>query len=511
MGIGQFRAAHQMGLIAGNGIFIYCTVMMLVLPSIMVWRDVVAGKKRRRDDRPQIIMPGIVKIVRRGWVTLLVVGIILFGLLAWQATKLEFEYDYTKIEAKGLPSMDLLMEMPELFGWGINYGMLFSTSIDEDRKLASRLRLLDSVSRVQAVSDFVPENQEAKLAVIGRIGKAIGGIKSAEPPPEAPLSEEEHGKLVEQLDHLRAMFDDMETLAALGDQAGAEESIQKLKAELDPLIADIKSGDIETRRANLGRLQYLLASDISQMWERFGEMTRSGTLMIEELPPYITDHFIGLDKKYCIYAFPSEIIWNEFFMDKNVHELKSVSPEASGISVIMWSILAQVKHDFLLIGAGAFLAVFFVLLLDYRNAYFSALTMVPLLGGAVMMVGTMAVFDIKLNFVNMCIIPLIMGIGIDYGVYMVHRWKIEGMGTDSIDKVIASTGRGVIYSALTTIVGFGSLSLASYQGLQSLGKMLVIGIAFCLVTAVVGLPSLYNLIGRVMAAMEKRSDQSREN
>jgi len=496
IGVGKFRAADQMGLIAGNGIFTYCAVMMLVLPSLMVWRDIRAGASGRQG-RPPVIMPALARLVRKAWAAILVAGILMFSVLAWKARGMRFEYDYTKIEAKGLKSMELLKKMPELFGWGINYGLVFSHGIEQDRMYAERLRLLTTIKRVQALSDFIPPDQERKLGIIGRIRGIKEEIKPPQPPPGGPVSPDEQKSLVRGLRHLRAMLYDMETLASLGDRQGVEEAVADLGGKLDGLISAIAKTDAQKVRERLGYLQRRLGEETADLWSRFDRMTDSGGLSVEELPSYIKGHFVGVDGAYCIYAFPSGIIWNEFFMERNVYELKSVSPDASGISVIFQSILTQVKHDFLLIGAAAFLAVFLVLLLDYRNVYAALLTMVPLVAGAVMMVGTMTLLDIKLNFVNMSIIPLIMGIGIDYGVYMVHRWIFEGRRRDRIDLVVRSTGRGVMFSALTTIVGFGSLSLASYQGLQSLGQMLVIGIAFCLLTAIVGLPALYHLVGAV--------------
>ncbi len=503
IGVGNFRAADQMGLIAGNGIFTYCAVMMLVLPSLMVWRDVRAGSSRK-ERRPPVLMPWLSRTVRRGWALILVAGIIMFSILSWKATGMQLEYDYTKIEAEGLKSMELLKEMPDLFGWGINYGMVFTHSLEQDRKYAQRLRLLTTINRVQALSDFIPPDQERKLDIIRRIAEVKDAIKPPQPPPEGPVSSKDKKALTKKLEHLRAMLYDMETLTSLGGQQKAEEAISGLGAKLEELISAIEKPGREKVCERLGYLQHRLGEEAAGLWRQFGEMTRSGELTVEELPSYLKGHFIGADGAYCIYAFPSGIIWNEFFMERNVYELKSVSPEAGGISVIFQSILTQVKHDFLLIGAAAFLAVFIVLLLDYRNVYLAILTMAPLVAGSVMMVGMMTVLGIKLNFVNMSIVPLIMGIGIDYGVYMAHRWVFEGRKRERIDIVIRSTGRGVMFSALTTIVGFGSLSLASYQGLQSLGQMLVIGIAFCLLTAVVGLPALYHLIGK----MEEKGKES---
>ena len=62
-----------------------------------------------------------------------------------------------------------------------------------------------------------------------------------------------------------------------------------------------------------------------------------------------------------------------------------------------------------------------------------------------------------------------------------------------IDKIIASTGHAILITSLTTAIGFGSLSFADYQGLSSLGMMMVIGVMCCLYTSIVLLPAILKI------------------
>jgi len=142
--------------------------------------------------------------------------------------------------------------------------------------------------------------------------------------------------------------------------------------------------------------------------------------------------------------------------------------------------------------------VFVVIFLSYRGGFWhTLLTMLPLVFGSISMVGIMNLLKIKFNFINIGMIPLIIGISIDYGVYVVQRWIGEGKGEKSIPKVVESTGRAVALSALTTIIGFGSIIIARYQGLSIMGKTLVIGVGCALVSAVLMLPSLLLIIEKI--------------
>ena len=117
--------------------------------------------------------------------------------------------------------------------------------------------------------------------------------------------------------------------------------------------------------------------------------------------------------------------------------------------------------------------------------------MIPLITGTIWMVGLMNLFGLQLTFLNVMGIPMIIGIGIDDGGHILHRYRIEGPG--KIGTVMRSTGRAVLLTSLTTMAGFGSLMIAKYRGFMSMSSLLVIGVGVCFLTTVMFLPALLNL------------------
>ena len=93
---------------------------------------------------------------------------------------------------------------------------------------------------------------------------------------------------------------------------------------------------------------------------------------------------------------------------------------------------------------------------------------------------------VSLNLANFFAIPILMGIGVDSSIHMLHRAREEG--NDAMD--FGSTRRAVILTALTTTIGFGMLFFASHRGLQSLGIVMAVGSLSCLLAAIVLLPAL---------------------
>jgi hypothetical protein len=92
----------------------------------------------------------------------------------------------------------------------------------------------------------------------------------------------------------------------------------------------------------------------------------------------------------------------------------------------------------------------------------------------------------------MIALPLLMGIGIDYGVHIVHNYLEQ----DRNYRMSPATAIAVTVDALTTVIGFGSLLIASHNGLQSLGRVLTLGIAICTVVSLIMLPALLTLLSR---------------
>jgi hypothetical protein len=97
----------------------------------------------------------------------------------------------------------------------------------------------------------------------------------------------------------------------------------------------------------------------------------------------------------------------------------------------------------------------------------------------------MAALGMSLNLMNIFVILMIIGIGSDYGIYMLHRAREQ----HTVEQ-LAATGRSVAFAALTTIVGFGTLVTTHYPGLQSMGWMTMIGVAVSCLGAVFLLPLL---------------------
>jgi uncharacterized protein len=115
----------------------------------------------------------------------------------------------------------------------------------------------------------------------------------------------------------------------------------------------------------------------------------------------------------------------------------------------------------------------------------------PLLVGVGMTMGVLGVLGVPLNPANLIALPLIVGVGVDNGVHVLHDYADRVPG--KLYRLGAATGRGILVAALTTILGFGTLTLARHRGMASLGLTLTLGVTFCMIAALVLLPAVLRL------------------
>lgn len=137
------------------------------------------------------------------------------------------------------------------------------------------------------------------------------------------------------------------------------------------------------------------------------------------------------------------------------------------------------------------LAVFALVGLDFRNVRASLIVMLPLAIGFTWIGGIMFLDGLKFNIYNIVVLPSIVGIGVDNGVHLYHRYLEEGPG--SLRFILRHTGMAISMATLTTIVGYSGLITASHPGLQSIGRLAVIGIGVTFLTGVIVLPAVLQL------------------
>ncbi len=172
-----------------------------------------------------------------------------------------------------------------------------------------------------------------------------------------------------------------------------------------------------------------------------------------------------------------------------VREVKGA--HLTGVNLVSQRLRHTVWQDAALAGGLGLVLVVGILLWDSRSVRPALLCLLPVAVGVLWALGVMAVVGYPLNLLNVFVITMIIGVGSDYAIYIVHRVR-EGAGIEEL----AATARAVVLSALTTIVGFGTLVTTHYPGLRSMGWMASLGVFFAVFAAVVLVPLVVRPAGK---------------
>ena len=155
-------------------------------------------------------------------------------------------------------------------------------------------------------------------------------------------------------------------------------------------------------------------------------------------------------------------------------------------------------HALWLLGLYVGMVIAVAAVFDFPSVRNLAFALTPPLLGILMMFGAMGWLRIHLNPANIIVLPLILGIGVDNGVYVLHDFRQRTSGY----RMSSSTTNAITLTSLTSMIGFGSMLVASHRGLGSLGLVLVLGLATSLFVSLVVLPSLLTCVAGRLPATE---------
>jgi hypothetical protein len=154
--------------------------------------------------------------------------------------------------------------------------------------------------------------------------------------------------------------------------------------------------------------------------------------------------------------------------------------------------IRSILHDGPIATMASLIAVLIIIAFTIRPAAAALMALATLTLGVLMMVGAAGAWRVRVTFLNFIALPITFGIGAEYALNVVTRYREER----NIIRAVVSTGAAVALCSWTTIVGYGSLLKASNQALQGFGAMAILGEIACLSAAIVALPAVLMWRGR---------------
>ena len=239
----------------------------------------------------------------------------------------------------------------------------------------------------------------------------------------------------------------------------------------------------------------------TQRYRKLKQLMEAKPFDAENIPPNLLKRFMAEDQYLLLIFSPADKnffdVRNIYQLEKEIKELKTILAKKDiHFSVLNENLLAAAILDLVKQKGPQTLAwamglVFLILLWDYRSPRLAFKTFLPLFTGLAVTGALMAVFHIKLNFINMVMLPSIVGIMIDHCVYLGHH--ILDYSRHEATKSVKETGSAIILSALTSLAGYTSLNIAHHAGVRSISHVVEVGIIVCTACALFMLPILFQM------------------
>ncbi len=159
---------------------------------------------------------------------------------------------------------------------------------------------------------------------------------------------------------------------------------------------------------------------------------------------------------------------------------------------IAGEIFERIQRDGKFLLFGTLIAVFLVLLVDFRRPLIALGVLGSVILGVLSIAGGMALTHLSLNFMNAAILPVCVGISLDNAIHVYHRWKEGGAG--SIPRVLGQTMAANALASSTNLIGFAALALTSHEGLRSVAYLAMIGVTATYVSTTLWFPMVFETI-----------------
>lgn len=516
--VARTEGMKEFGLTLGIGIIMTMLAAMLVLPNLLVIRERI---KNRFGKKKKIVEPRDISYQKLGifaewlsksWKFGVIIVLLLITIFGYRGSKITMDYNYLNMEPVGLESIELQDKMIDAFGISSDFALITAKTLDEVQEIVDAAKDMNTAGMVQSIIDYLPPEAEQK----SRAGLVSVIRQTMQRTPVKKYSQLDFSTIVDELFRLEDNIIEIQDLAYIGGQdkvylksallVGAlpdedDPSLKSLNAKLSNIMNDTSAGllnsiveNIDEKLKNASKEVGKFHSDFASNYkEKVIAMANPTPITLQDLPGGIKNQYVGKSgNNFLISIFPKQNVWEINFLKRFSNELSNIDPRATGLPPIFNALMDEIGEDGKLATKLALVVIFFVLLIDFRSIKKVILAMIPLVVGVVWMVGAMEILGLQITLLNIMTIPMIIGIGIDDGVHIVHRYQIEGRNAHK--PVFASTGRAILLTSITTMLGFGSLWFATYRGLGSMGIALFIGVGMCFFATVIVIPVLIGML-----------------
>ncbi len=423
LAISEFRAFREFGVIAAFGMVAVWVAYMALLPALVaLWTRWAPNRPLAPPVRPA--KSYLARYVPRFARPILVVGVLAMLALTVMARDVSFDYDFAALEDGSLPSFRLDHDVNKILGYSQTPVVLLTDRPQDERAVVDELHRRSKQLGKATTIDFVGALED--LVPLGQPAKR------------------------DILDRIALVTDRIDPARIEKDQRGRFEDLRRAVAAKPFARAD--------------------------------------------LPPGIRRQFegIGVSKAGFVLVFPSVSLADGEKVQALAKEVRKVpladgrTVTASGDAMVLADILEMVVRESPWVLLAATLSVLLATWLMLGSLGLALVCIAPTVLSMVALAGVMPLLGLPFNYLNILVVPVLVGTTVDGAVHLVTRLREPG---EPFEAAYAETSRAVAGGLLTSAVGFGALLMADHPGLQSVGKLAILGFTVNLLFMLLFLPA----------------------
>ena len=448
----NFKGMREFGFITGSGVLLTLLVMTTLFPAMLLARERITGTYRPRRLRNFGINRWVAQVVRRPRLYFwgIVAVTVVLGFFAVQLRPAD-ALDLAK-RAKLNPGVRWQLFLQDHLGSSFKSLMVVLHASDPRVVEAAGTRIYQELREfqrrgriylVESLFDYLPPREEQD--------RALAAFAQALPPDRGAAVPEDLARALDETGFDPAAF------------AGYQAALAAALADPTPLSLEAIS----------------VSGDLKRIADRYLRR-RAG------------DYWLAM------YIYPRGKSFSQGELDllqdrtASIRESSPAEVALVGGVILNHTLKRLTQTGFGAITALAVLTVVGLIFIHFRRIGLTLLTFSPLAVTAIWLGGLMYLLREPITVMNLPVMPMLMGIGIDDAIHVIHCHRHAGRG--EVPRTFRLVGKAVVLTTLTTMVGFGSLALCNHPGLHSMGLLTVIGVFLALVTSATLLPAVLTIL-----------------
>jgi uncharacterized protein len=453
----NFQGAAELGIVASGGLLLCLLTCYVILPPVLTLfpakpRASDAERKHSHMHDPVIDVSLKPSRWRHLWLAPPVVWAVLLALAIPFAQRAKFDPGLLKMQAQSLESVKLVHKLQT---WSAAV-LVPPSDLDTLTKVRDAVAQLPTVESTESILTAYENDKWLRDQNAAEIGATdYESVKT--------------NNLPELIAATHLLADDFRSHGpAFTPSADA----------MDALSHAISTADPTSTAVGLSQFQQAFIQEIKDLQAPF----RPSPLDVKALPRSLRSHLQGIDGQFVLYINPKFDLWKQSNLKGFVNQIEEAAghvpgaPPVTGIAVNVYHSTSSIEKSFYHATGYALGLIFLLVLIDLKNIFQTLLAISVLAMGLPMLVALMGLLHIDWNFANFFGLPILIGAGHEYGVFMVHRYNEACVDPHRRWRAWDVSDKALLLCGYVTSVSFGFFwLLGHHEGLKSLGLVMALG------------------------------------